>query len=110
MYTDEPNSRIVYRKSTSTAGYPPHITSGVVGFTAAKGFRNGVLDGNIGVTNFSNNDLELFIGASNTNGSAASWLNGKVQAFAIYDIGLTDVQMIAIQNAMGVLSETTPPF
>lgn len=94
-----------YRKNSVGANYyAPEILNGVLGFNGTKGYRNGVPDGAITVTNYVGNTLEIYIAARNMGGSAGTFLSGRVQAFAVYNTSLSDTQMLAISTAMAALN------
>ena len=93
----------IYAKADAESPQAPEILSGVLGMNATKGFRNGVYDRDLIVSTVANAN-PIYIGAAcKLDNTPIYFLNGKIQALAIYSIGITDAQMTAISIAMAAL-------
>lgn len=79
----------------------PSASSGVLAVAGAVGYRDGAAESGT-IPAGSGALAAVFIGANN-NGAANAWINGKIQAFAIYNAVLTPAQVAAISAAMAAL-------
>src|SRR3989344_198301 len=87
----------------------PGLTSGVFGLTAASTYRNGLADGTLTANWSGVTPKALYIGSINSNGTAAQFWPGDIQALAIYNTTLTAPQVAAITTAMQGLTDGSNP-
>ena len=87
--------------TTDAARKAPSLTSGVLAIAGTKAYRDGV-DESLTLTN-ADAPTTLFLGGANSGGSLQNAFNGKIQAFAIYDVTLDAATSAAISAAMAAL-------
>lgn len=96
------NNRIIYQNGGILVE-SPGIAAGVVGFAGQTGYRNAVAaSGTIGAWS-GTSTRQIYIGATNLEGSISNLFPGKIQAFAIYNVTLTAGQVATITTAMQAL-------
>lgn len=85
-------------------------TNGILAVSGNKGYKNGVLDSAGTISDYVRTPAQpVFIGAWNSNGVPLFYGLVSVQALAIYNIALTDAQVLAITQAMKLLSFNSLP-
>lgn len=81
----------------------PGIASGVIAIAGQQPYRNGATDGaTVGAGGWAT-VRPIAIGALNSNGAIVYYVNGKIQAAAIYNATLTAPQVAAVSTAMMAL-------
>lgn len=79
------------------------ITAGTLAVAGNKAYKDGVDEGVTLTSVVGANSTPLYIGCMNAYGVAGRFCSSYIQAFAIYDVVLTEVQVQAIGTAMGLL-------
>lgn len=77
------------------------ITNGVVGWRGAYAYRDGLSDGTI-TQNYLDTSVTVCIGNLNHSGKTYSFM-GKIQSFSIYNVVITEAQLISVTAAMNAL-------
>ena len=86
---------------TGTANLGSAVTSGVMGVTKSGGYLNGSLDTSITSDNTaSGTQWTIFL---LKDGPGGLFLKGNILAAAVYNITLSDAQILAVSNAMAAL-------
>ena len=91
---------IRFRYGTLEGVSPPYVTSGVLGLANAYGWRNGSKSTTLATLPSSSS--AVIVGALWLSTTPANFLNGYIQAFAMYN-SITDAQATAISAAMAAL-------
>lgn len=94
----------VYYYNAAELSVAPAATSGVVAIAGSTAYRNGASDGAITAGTFPGL-ADLYIGVIYNGGGIQSgtYVDGKIQALAIYNTTLTAPQVAAVSAAMGLL-------
>jgi len=87
----------------SGAGKTPQLTGGVLAFSGASAYRNGVDESITIPTGYTNNGYGYFIGSLNKNGTPAQFTTAKIQAIAFYNTAISAAQVAALTTAMAAL-------
>jgi hypothetical protein len=94
----------VFFNGTGTAyTHSAALTTGVVAVAGLDAYLDGVDIGNITAGTYDQGARDIRIGCYNNNGSNSLYYTGKIQAWAIYDITLTALQVAAVTTAMQAL-------
>jgi hypothetical protein len=102
IYPYYTNNNAYFRAGGSYNTSGVNYTSGVLAATPAKGYANGSPLGNVAGAWSGTTTYVYEIGGTNFDGSITLWA-GKIQAIAIYDVTLSDAQVLAISTAMAAL-------
>lgn len=81
---------------------PPALATGNYGASGKQPYRNGIAEPSAD-TPGGGTGLALYIGASNNDGTAASFASVQIRAVAIYNATLTAPQALALAQAMAAL-------
>lgn len=88
--------------AASEVGVSPNLASGVLALANRDGYRNGKKEATA-TTAALDEAVAIFIGCGNNNGSRGLFTAAYVQAFAVYNTTLFDMQVVALTAAMNAL-------
>ncbi len=97
-------TEVIYMNSnTAGSSVSPAMTSGVLGVSGNRGYRNGVTEGSDILAEAGPITISIFLGALNFQGVAASFCPCKIQAVWISQSSLTAPQALSLATRMANL-------